>query len=310
MKKLLCVFFAVMLICISTVPSFATGPRVSVNTVKSASVGDIVTVSVALSSNTGLGGIDFTVKFNTSEFQLVTDSVSVSSLFMADTNIGSTSIRYAGISAETVKSNGTLMTFKLKVLKTGGKITLSINDALNGNDEDITSSISSFGATVNCSHSKASWVVTKKPTCTEKGVETRTCTCGTVSNRDIAPTGHIYGKWVVEKEATEMSKGLKVATCSVCGDKKEQVIPLVVKKETTTETVTETETSTEIAEPTTLEGTTLEIPKDEPVTEVSVEDAVKSATVKTAVITVVSVLGIEAVAGIAVFLIMKNKKKK
>lgn len=307
MKKIICVLIAVLLLCVGTVPSFAANPKISVKTESAAAMGDTITVSAVLSSNTGLGGIDFTVKFNTSEFQLVSGSVSASSLFLADTNVSDGSIRYAGISAETVKSNGTLMTFKLKVLKTGGKITLSVNDAINGNDEIITSSVSVAGATVNCSHAKAQWIVTKKPTCTEKGVETRTCTCGNVSTRDIAAKGHTY-KWVVEKEATETQKGLKIGICSVCGDKKEQVIPLVVQKETTTEKVTETETTT--SETTTSEETTSEIPKDEPVTEVSIEDAVKSATVKTAVITLVSVLGIESVIGLLVFLIVKNKKKK
>lgn len=155
MKKLLSILFTVLLLCVSIVPSNAASYAVSVKAPYTASVGETITVSVALTANSGLGGLDFTVNFNTSEFQLVSGSTQTSSLLMADANIGNGSIRYAGISAETVKSNGTLLTFKLKVLKIGGKITVSVNDAIDGNDKDITSSFLTTGATVKCSDRKS-----------------------------------------------------------------------------------------------------------------------------------------------------------
>ena len=43
-------------------------------------------------------------------------------------------------------------------------------------------------------HSFGEWTVTTKPTCTEKGVETRTCSaCQTTETRDVAALGHAYG---------------------------------------------------------------------------------------------------------------------
>lgn len=334
MKKLFSIFFAILLLCMSIIPSYAASYTISVKAPSTAAVGETITVSVNLTANSGLGGLDFTVKFNTSEFQLVSGSVSAGSLLMADTNVGSGSIRYAGVSADTVKSTGTLMTFKLKVLKTGGKITLSVADAINGDDTDITSSFSTNGATVKCSHADLKWTVTKKATCTEKGEKKGTCTCGYTTTEAIAKTehtygnftvtkeptctekgektatcsvckekitesisakGHTYGKWTVEKEATETEKGLKWAKCTVCSDKNEQAIPVITT--TTTETATEKEETTE--------STTTEEAINP-----TVDIVEKSSTPKTVAITVLAVLGIEALIGLIIFLIIKNKKKK
>lgn len=292
MKKFLSILFAVLLLCVSVVPSYAASYAISVKAPSAATVGETITVSVKLSANSGLGGLDFTVKFNTADFQYVSGSAQASSLLMAETKEGTGSIKYAGITAGTVTSGGTLMTFKVKVLKTGGRITVSVNDAVDGNDKDIKSSFSTTGATVKCSHANAKWVVTKKATCTENGSEKRTCTCGDVSTRDIAKTDHTYGKWTVEKEATETQKGLKWAKCSVCGDKKEQAIPVITT--TTTETTT---TKEETTENTTEEQTTAP----------TVDIVEKLSTPKIVAITVFAVLGIEAI-GLLIFFAIKKKK--
>lgn len=61
-------------------------------------------------------------------------------------------------------------------------------------------------------------IVTKEPTCTEKGVTTFTCSvCGSTKTRSIKSTGHSYGEYVVVKEPTTTEKGLKSKTCSKCG---------------------------------------------------------------------------------------------
>ena len=41
-------------------------------------------------------------------------------------------------------------------------------------------------------HSFGEWVVTTEPTCTEKGVETRSCACGEVETREVEALGHEY----------------------------------------------------------------------------------------------------------------------
>ena len=66
------------------------------------------------------------------------------------------------------------------------------------------------------SHSYGAWVTTKAPTCTESGIETRTCAkCGVSENRAIPATGHHYTAAVTAPTCTE--KGYTTHTCA-CGD--------------------------------------------------------------------------------------------
>ncbi len=297
MKKVLSVLFAIIILCMGIIPSYAANPKISVKTVSSASVGDIITVSVNLSANSNLGAIDFIVKFNTSEFQLVSGSAKSSSIFLAEVRESAGSVKYGGMVADVVNSSGTLLTFKLKVLKTGGKITLTVNEAVDGNDKFVTSSVTTSGATVKCSHANMKWDVLKKATCTEKGEKKGTCACGYTTTETIAKTEHSYGKWTVEKKATETEKGLKWAKCSVCGDKKEQAIPVITT--TTTETTTETTTFVE----NTTESTT-----NEPTTAPTPQIVEKTSTAEIVAKTVAVVLGVEAL-GLLIFFAIKKKKE-
>lgn len=65
------------------------------------------------------------------------------------------------------------------------------------------------------SHSYGAWVTTKAPTCTESGIETRTCAkCGVSENRAIPATGHNYDAVATAPTCTE--RGYTTHTC-VCG---------------------------------------------------------------------------------------------
>ncbi len=73
-------------------------------------------------------------------------------------------------------------------------------------------------------HSWGSGIVTKEPTCTEKGVKTYTCSCGKTKQESIPATGHQWSEWVVTKEATATEEGQKERTCGKCGAVETQVI--------------------------------------------------------------------------------------
>ena len=65
------------------------------------------------------------------------------------------------------------------------------------------------------SHSYGAWEQTKAPTCTESGIETRTCAkCGVSENRAIPATGHHYDAVATAPTCTE--RGYTTHTC-VCG---------------------------------------------------------------------------------------------
>ena len=73
--------------------------------------------------------------------------------------------------------------------------------------------------TIVCGHAHNfnTGTITTQPTCTEKGVRTRTCTiCGEKRYESIAPTGHKYSAWKETKAATCTAAGTQSRTCSVC----------------------------------------------------------------------------------------------
>ncbi|MBR6551944.1 MAG: hypothetical protein IKT89_03790, partial [Clostridia bacterium] len=72
------------------------------------------------------------------------------------------------------------------------------------------------------------YVVTQKPTCASKGVETKTCknSCGQTQTREIAidTDAHIMGEWVIT-EQTCVADGKKVRSCTLgCGATETEVI--------------------------------------------------------------------------------------
>ena len=101
-----------------------------------------------------------------------------------------------------------------------------------------------FGAESCENHDWGDWAETQAPTCTEKGVEKRTCSvCGETETRDITALGHawnttncaeeatctregcdatraagehVWGDWTVTKEATCTEAGSRTHACTSC----------------------------------------------------------------------------------------------
>ena len=112
----------------------------------------------------------------------------------------------------------------------------------------ITASVGDLKATCSISvsdsphvHTWDSGTVTKKPTCTEPGIKTYTCSCGETRTETIPALGHKWSEWTVVKEATEKEDGLKERTCSVCGEKETSIIPKIVIVDNGDGTTTRTE---------------------------------------------------------------------
>lgn len=67
--------------------------------------------------------------------------------------------------------------------------------------------------------------VTKEPTCTETGTETKVCkNCGDTIESVIPALGHKAGDWVMEKEPTCAEEGRNVRYCTVCGEPAETMM--------------------------------------------------------------------------------------
>lgn len=66
-------------------------------------------------------------------------------------------------------------------------------------------------------HSWDNWAVTTAATCTQEGVQTRTCTvCGLDETQAIAMSDHSYGDWKVTAAAKCTTVGNRERTCSIC----------------------------------------------------------------------------------------------
>ena len=74
----------------------------------------------------------------------------------------------------------------------------------------------SLGILGACSHEHdwSAWKVTTAATCTEKGVETRTCDCGETETRDIDALGHDWGAWTLSADGSAYTRACKRDKCT------------------------------------------------------------------------------------------------
>ena len=67
-------------------------------------------------------------------------------------------------------------------------------------------------------HEWDEWKTAKEPTCTENGIEERSCKCGEKETKEITKLDHIIGDWVIDTEPTCTSDGAKHLSCTVCSE--------------------------------------------------------------------------------------------
>ena len=74
----------------------------------------------------------------------------------------------------------------------------------------------SLGILGACSHEHdwSAWKVTTAATCTEKGVETRTCDCGETETRDIDALGHDWGEWTLSADGSAYTRACQRDKCT------------------------------------------------------------------------------------------------
>lgn len=102
----------------------------------------------------------------------------------------------------------------------GKETTVKPGTSTTVNKESASSGGSSGGSYTPPAQHTHTWdagVVTKKPTCTEAGVKTYTCTtCGATKTEAIATLGHVWGAYTVTEHAVNGNDGEKTRTCSRC----------------------------------------------------------------------------------------------
>ncbi len=267
MKKLLSCVLVVFILLINVVPCYAANPTLSVGVSDYyVDPGKVITVTVNLSGASGLGTLEFSVNFNPSEFEYVAGSGKTSGLFdMEEFNstYGAGTLAFVGAATESVTAGGSVVSFKLKALKNGGVISLTVNDATDAEENPVT--VTKSSVKLNCAHGLMKWTVTQEPTCMLYGKEEGVCSCGHTEKREIEPndnhtftdstviteptctktgvkigscsvckqegaksvipaSGHDFSDWTVTKEPTDTTLGIKERTCKVCKEKETQMI--------------------------------------------------------------------------------------
>jgi hypothetical protein len=111
---------------------------------------------------------------------------------------------------------------------TTGKLTLKAIAVKDGmNNSAVLTAVYTIEPSAH-THQWGNWTETTAPTCTEAGIETRTCSLDathTETRTGANALGHNFGDWTVTKEPTVTEEGEETRTCSRCGETEIHSIP-------------------------------------------------------------------------------------
>ncbi len=244
MKKILSVIIAVVIAFSSlTVMSFAIigdeTPVFSLSTDKtSAIVGDVVKAEVKVAKDSRMCTATFNVVYDNDCFEVA--SVTASNAMTAELNkeykpSGATSakVRYVGVNVDMLNDAATLLTVEFKVIKTGGSISLELEEIVGMHGmgtnytydvtADSVKAMSNSSVKVNCAHVKET-VIVENATCTKAGSKYEKCTqCDWKADPvEIPQLPHEF-ETVEVKKATCAAPGSKQDVCKKCGWKADPV---------------------------------------------------------------------------------------
>ena len=221
MKKLLSFLLSICLICLLTVPAHAAG-SVSMKVSASSSTlhrGDTVTFTVSVSGSGAVTQYGLQLKFDSSVFEVVSGSHSVSGAQFAEFN---PSRGFAVLYGSATTPSGKLGTFTLRVKDSApfGSYTVSGNASAKNGTENVSASASGATVTVECKHSFGSW--------SKVDGSNHKHTCSICGKEESA--AHTWNSGTVTKPADCQNTGEKQLTCTACGDTRTETVPLADHK--------------------------------------------------------------------------------
>lgn len=193
---------------------------------------DSVTVPISISDNHGICGASISVTYDKAlTLTGIQGGDGLSSLTMTrpgDLTANPVIILWDGVNADTSNGNIALLTFKAPETEGNYPVTVSYEDGdivdgdLNAVELNIINGSINVAGEGEHKHNFTS-TITQKPTCTEKGVKTYTCTCGESYTEEIEATGHGKTEILNRVEPTYEKEGYTGDTCcSIC---KEILVP-------------------------------------------------------------------------------------
>jgi len=215
MKKILSVLVALMLVAVLTIPALAVSGSVSLSTSAGTQYsGDTFTVTATLNSSDAIAMGTVLLIYDTEGLEMIGGSCHVSNTSIGDV-YHKQDVGTFMVSGDPRTISGKIFTFQMKVKEGApvGYYTISSNTSI-GVDNGVSISSGSVTVTVSCHHSYGDWVE-------GEGVCQQTCAnCG-----DVKTAEHQWKKEANSVDATCKEDGIHYFACSVCGAKKDEIIP-------------------------------------------------------------------------------------
>ena len=153
-------------------------------------------------------------------------SISSNSSFSSYSSIDSISSNETNSSFSTslspnssISSNGDTSSFSSRMSSSDSPSSFSSNADSIPSSSVISSSKEESSVPIH-EHVFSDWFTINEPTCTESGLEKRTCSCGYEETRLIDPLNHNYSnEWTIDIEATCNKEGSKSHHCLRCDNK-------------------------------------------------------------------------------------------
>ena len=111
--------------------------------------------------------------------------------------------------------------FKILLVSFACLISVLIFASCNANDNDISTE-----PTEAHTHSFGEWIEVTPQSCTESGLEERSCECGKNETRKTVALGHTFGGWTLALEATCATAGYEERVC-MCGEKESRTTAML-----------------------------------------------------------------------------------
>lgn len=233
MRKVICVLLAILICSTTCFMALAAEGRYTLSVKadkQSANVGDIVSTTIMLSSNSHVSSMAFDILYDTDSFEYQGDAKGGSFLNEhsalldkneKETDSGKLTIAVATGDSLYSDSEGEIMSASFKVLKPNGEIrivlyTVSADDF---DGTDVTENGQVENLKISCAHgADRTEQVVEEATHNSAGKKNILCgACGEVLGTETIPQiEHLFTDWKVTKPATCTTLGEEEGTCS-CG---------------------------------------------------------------------------------------------
>ncbi len=156
MKKVLSVLLAALMLFAIVPAVYAATPTITTTLDKTTiAAGDVITLTAKVSSNSNLCSLEYEIEYDSSAFQVVSNSGSVKKVFeyesYNDKTVGK--VKYIGASTNAISNTSqTLFTIQFKALKSNGRISVKVIEAYTVSgatgETNVTSAVNSASAKV------------------------------------------------------------------------------------------------------------------------------------------------------------------